>query len=50
MARRGFFQRLRILWLFIFTTIYDKPNALPHRYQSYRWWREAWLDTSRLGS
>jgi hypothetical protein len=48
-SKRGLLERLRILRLFVTTTTYDKPSALPHRYWSLRWWREAWKDTARLG-
>lgn len=47
--QRSLKTRIRILWLFVTTTTYDKPNC-PHRYGSFKWWREAWRDTERLGS
>ena len=47
--KRKFRTRLHILWLFVATTTYDKPDN-PHRYGSLKWWRDAWRDTERLGS
>lgn len=46
--RRSLHARLRIMWLFVTTTRYDKPGT--RNLRSIKWWRSCWRDTALLGN
>ena len=46
--KRSIWERCKLMFLFRFTTQFDKPGII-HDYNSPKWWADAWKDSLALG-